>query len=585
MKFFKIALATVVGQIFFVLLLIILFVGLGIIFSPSTDKNKVKPGTILKISLSGQIVERAGEDPLEELGLSDLPGIEKKMGLIEILAALKKASQDPNIAGVFVDAGSVSGSLTVVDEVRTALAEFKTSDKFVVAYGQLVGEAGFYLASQANEFYLNPMGMIEFNGLSAEVMFLKKTMEKLGIKPVIFRVGSFKSAVEPFIREDMSRENDLQYRAFLGSMYDYMLDNIAKSRNLSFSQVKKIAAQTIVGTPQSFVEQGLADGLLYYGQFLEKLKEKVGVEELKDLKIISLSKYIAQTDLSPKYAKDKIGVLICEGDIVDLGTEGIVGEATARELRKLRLDDKVKAVVLRVNSPGGSVMASDVIWQEVVETQKVKPVVASMSSLAASGGYYISMACDKIVAHPLTLTGSIGIFGVWFDASELLNNKLGITFDTVNTSPYADFGTFSRPMKAAEREFMQRWIEDGYASFLTKAAQGRKTDTATIGRHAQGRVWTGLQALELGLADTLGNLQDAINIAASLAGVEEYQVNYLPKTKSFIEEMLGKNKEEQIRNAQLRKELGELYPLYESYRQIAQKRGVLARLPFDINIK
>jgi protease-4 len=585
MKFFKIVFATVVGQIFIFTILLLTLIVIGVIFSPSSPKSQIKPNTVLKIALSSEVVERAGEDPLQELGLNEFPGMDKKMGLLEMLAAVQKASTDANISGIFIDAGAISGSLSIIDELRNAILDFKKSGKFVWAYGQVVSESGFYLASAADEFYLNPMGMVEFNGLSAEVVFFKKAMEKLGVKPMIFRVGSFKSAIEPFIREDMSPENDKQYRAFLGSMYEYMLQNISISRNLSIESLRNISNQTILGMPTEFVEKGLADGTLYYGEFLQKLSEKVGSEDEQKTPIISLSNYIDQSDLGQNYAKDKIGVVICEGEISDFGTDGIVGEPTAKLIRKFRLDDKIKAVVLRVNSPGGSVIASDVIWQEVVETQKVKPIIASMSSVAASGGYYISMACDKIVAQPLTLTGSIGIFGLWFDATELLNNKLGITFDTVNTNSFADFGSLTRPMKAKERQFLQNWIENGYASFLSKAAQGRKTDTATIGRHAQGRVWSGKQALELGLIDTLGNLQTAVQMAAKMANLDQYQLVFVPKTKSFFETLFNKENEAKILETKIKQELGELYPHYRTYRTLLEKRGALARLPFDISIK
>ncbi len=590
MKFFKIVWATVVGQILLIVILVFVFILLALIGTLSGgNEETVKPNSVLKISLPGDIVERVGEDPLEELGLSDLPGMEKKMGLLEILQAINTAAQDESIRGIYIDAGNISGSLTMIDEIRSAISEFKKSGKFVVAYGQTVNEAGFYMATVADEFYLNPLGMVEFNGLSADIMFFKKAMEKIGIKPIVFRVGSFKSAVEPFTREDMSPENDLQYRSFLNSLYDYMLQNIAVSRNLPFSDVKRISTNMEITSPQDAIRLGFATGEAYYGDVLDTLKSKIGVKRTKELKFITLSKYIQKINPEEKSSKNKIAVIICEGEILDAPIStgnAIVGEVTAKEIRKARLDDDIKAIVLRVNSPGGSIFASDVIWKEVQKAKAVKPIVASMSSLAASGGYYISMGCDKIIAHPMTLTGSIGIFGLWFDPTELLNNKLGITFDTVNTGKYSDFMNITRPIKKFEQEFMQKWIEEGYRNFIAKAAQGRQMDTSKIMFYAQGRVWSGQQAVEIGLVDSLGTLNDAIQIAASLAGIgDDFKVRYYPKAKTLLDNLLNKEDQAAVKEARIKAELGEWYWIYQNYRSIAQKQGIMARLPFEFKIR
>lgn len=430
------------------------------------------------------------------------------------------------------------------------------------------------------------MGGLEFNGLSSEILFFKGMLEKLEIEPVIFRVGEFKSAVEPFILDQMSDANRLQTESFLGDMNDYMIRQIAESRSLTFDTLKKANDQMLVREPQDAADLGLVDGIWYDDQVKDLLREKLGLEADAEITTINISGINKTAKTKNLTASNRIAVIVAEGEIVSGKVEGTISsEIFAQEIKKARMDDDIKAIVLRVNSPGGSVLASEVIWREMNEAKKVKPVIASMSSLAASGGYYISTPADTIVAQPNTITGSIGIFGMWFNAEGLLNNKLGITTDVAKTGEFSDFMNPTRQLSEVEKNIIQKQIEDGYDTFITRVADGRKMSKEAVMEVASGRVWSGRQAKENGLVDILGGLDDAIQIAANKADVgEDYRVLYYPKQKTILEQImteLGTDIEARYMNYRF----GNSYRLLEKIENIQQMKGINARLPFDIKVK
>lgn len=586
-QFFKIVFATIVGQIllFFIgmFFLIAIAASLG-----SSDKEgvSVDENSVLRMSFGGEIKERTGDNPFEDL---DIPGFDNAstIGLKEVLATIEYAKNDPNIKGIYLDFGTVSGGFASLQEIRDALVDFKKSKKFIIAYNSICTEGAYYLTSVADEIHLNPEGMIEFNGLSTEIMFLKGTMEKLEVKPEIFKVGDFKSAVEPLFLDKMSDANRQQTTSFLNSIYNYYLQNVATSRGIEMSRLKLISDSMLVRNAADALNYGLVTNLSYYDEVEKALKNKLKIGESTKIKFVNYSKYKNNVKVEEGSSKNKIAVIYAEGDIVDgKGEDGqIGGESLSATIRKARLDDKVKAVVLRVNSPGGSALASDIIWREIVLTKEVKPVIASMSDVAASGGYYISMACDTIVAQPNTITGSIGVFGVMFNLENMLKNKLGITTDRVTTGTFSDAGSMNRTMTDFERRIIQGEVEKVYDVFTSKAAKGRNMTQDELKKYASGRVWSGTEAKEVGLVDVLGNIEDAIAIAAKKANLgKDYKIKAMPGEKKFIDQLMNKG-EEGVETYFAKKHLGDLYPYTQALKKLQQMEGIQARLPFDVTIR
>jgi len=562
-----------------------LFIFIGIISISSAEKTiSISDNSVLRLKLSGQIVEREIDDPFADIGF---PGSgSKNMGLKELKEAIRHAKTDDKIKGIFLEPKFFMAGMATLGELRKELADFKSSGKFIVSYAEYYTERAYYLASVADELFITPgYGMLEFNGLSAEYTFFTGLFEKVGIEPQIFRVGDYKSAVEPLIRKDLSEENKEQISAYVNSIYDHLLKEIAESRALELEEVRKISYSMLARNTEDAVELGLIDGEKYYNEFLNILKEKLTLEEDEDVSMVSYRKY-NKSYTAAKFSKDRIAVIIGEGSIITGKAENqMIGSDNYGELIKnVRENDRVKAVVIRINSGGGSPLASDIIWKEIKLTSEKKPVVASIADVAASGGYYIVMACDKVYALPTSITGSIGIFGVLFNAEELLEDKLGITFDNISTGEYSDMYTMTRPLTSFEKEIIQKDVEKGYEIFTTKAADDRNMPIEDLLEVASGRVYSGHEALDNGLIDEFGTLEDAIKSAAELAELDEYRVSYYPRQKTFFEQILADLGNE-IQARYMKIKLGELYPYLEQIQELNTLKGIQARMPYDIQIK
>lgn len=587
-SFFKYVLATVTGIVIsFILLFVVGLIVIGaLVSSMRADKETtVAANSLLLIDLKHEITERTIPNPFEEL---DLPGVVsvKSFGLNDILKRIAGAKEDERIKGICLDLASVSASFATLQEIRDALLDFKDSGKFIVAYSEGYTQRAYYLASTADRVYVNPEGMIDFRGLASQTAFLKGTLDKLGIEAQVVKVGTFKSAVEPFILDRMSDANREQVSSFLGSIYNHFIAQIGKSRGITPDSLQTIADGYLVRTADDAVAYGLADGKRYKDEFLAELKDSLDVDQEKDLNVVSILKYKPAAKSTGASFRERIAVVYAVGNIVPgEGSDDMIGsERISRELRKVRRDDKVKAVVFRVNSPGGSALASDVIWREVDLLRQEKPIIVSMGDVAASGGYYIAAAADSIFAEPNTITGSIGVFGVIPNMQELYNDKLGITFDEVKTGKYADFlANVDRPLTADERQILQMQVNQIYDTFLQRVADGRRLTKEQVDSIGQGRVWSGEQALEHGLVDRLGSIDDAIAAAAGKAGLEGYRLVTYPAIKSPFESLLG-GSADRISTWFSKRELGEHYRYYEQMKDALQLRGIQARLPFTIEI-
>jgi protease-4 len=588
LQFLKYVLATIIGLFVFSVLLLFILIGIGSAAS-SEEPVAIENNSVLKLHFDEPIVERAKADPLADLEIPFGP-TPSGIGLVQVKRAIANAKLDPNIKGIylemsmFLDAGYAS-----LEEIRNALLDFRQSKKFVYAYGEVFSEKAYYLASAADRVYLNPDGALELNGLSSQVPFFKGTFEKLDIKPEIFRVGEFKSAVEPFFLDEMSKASELQTLSYLSSINDHSFGAIAKSRGLQVADLKRLADSLLVRQPEDALKYKLVTHVSYYDQVADDMRKLLKVDKAEEINFVGLSKY----SKAEKYVKEgdynnRVAVIVASGEIRSgEGSDEVIGsDKISKTIREARLDRKVKAIVLRINSPGGSKLASDVMWREVMLARKVKPVIASMSDVAASGGYYMAMSCDTIVAHPNTITGSIGIFGVLFNVQDFLKNKLGVTVDGVKTNAYADLGMPTRPLTNFERQVIQQEVNKGYDDFVKKAAQGRDMTEEQLRSIASGRVWSGAEGKANGLVDVLGGLDDAIRIAARAAQLKDgdYRVKYMPEEQSFTEELLDRlngDQEERI----LESQFGILTPYVKQIRNLQYMQGIQARLPYDIEIR
>lgn len=582
MNFFKTFLASFLALLVFTgvsfVLMIILLFALG-----SEEKVVITSNSVLQLKLDAQITEQEIDDPFSGMPIFG-SGIQK-IGLLNLKETIRHAKTDPKIKGIFLNVSYPMAGFSTIEEIRTSLLDFRESGKWVVAYADVMSEPAYYLASAADKVYLNPEGEVEFNGLTVEIAFFKKLFDKLEIKPEIFRVGDFKSAVEPFMLEKMSNENRLQLSELLNSIYDHVLVKVAEARNIPMERLRALSDNMTVRNATLAVEHGLVDDLMYYDEVLDELRGRLELEESSRIKFVARKKY-SKSIQAKQSGANEVAVIVADGTIMPgKSSEGIIGgETIAEEIRKARLNKKVKAIVLRVNSPGGAFQASDMMWREVKLATEVKPVIASMSDYAASGGYYLAMAADTIVAQPHTITGSIGIFSVLFDASGFLGNKLGITFDEVNTGKYGELVTISRPLTQAEKDVWQNRTEEIYETFTGKAAEGRAMSQDELKKVASGRVWSGSQAKDRGLVDILGGYSDAISIAAQAAGLDEYTVKQYPVQKPFFEQFMGQLTENAKTKA-LKEELGEHYYLYQQGLKLKELHGVQARMPFQLTIQ
>lgn len=582
MQFLKYVLATIVGLLLFWIITILFFFTIGSLFGGS-DEVKVKENSVLHIDFNKQIVENASEDDPFSAFLDN--GI-SQMGLVSIKETLKNAALDPNIKGIYMRTEYPMAGMATLEEIHAALKEFKESGKFIISYGEVMTEPALYLSSVADEIVINEAGALEFNGLSAELTFFKGMFDKVGLEPVIFRVGKYKSFIEPYTLTKMSEENKEQVSSYLNDISSHFYGQIAANRGLAKERVDEILNMPVLHTPEDAQKYGLITKVGYKDAAESLVKEKLGIKDDKSVTYISFGKY----QKAKKYAEkgdrnSRIAVIIGQGSIVSGESDGttIASDSWIKELDKAVEDKKVKAIVLRINSGGGSALASDIMWHEIEKAKKKKPVIASMGDYAASGGYYMAMGCDTIVANPSTVTGSIGIFGLLFNTEKLMNDKLGITFDGVKTHAYADVPKITSSMSTLEKQMIQNTVEKGYDTFTQKAAQGRNMSVEKLRELAGGRVWTGSQAKENGLVDVLGSLEDAIEIAATKAGVENYRVMYYPRAKSQFEIIMDRLEN----SAQVRFEdyFGTLAPEMKKIKQVLELDKLQAAMPYAIQIQ
>ncbi len=585
-SFFKYLLATMLGIILSsILMFVIIIGGIGAMISSQDQVVQVKPHSLLHVKLSQPIMDRSNNNPMENIDFTTLRPI-TQLGLNDILKNLDKAKHDPNIEGIYLDLTFIPAGIATIEEIRNALIDFKESGKFILAYADTYTQTTYYIASVANKIYLNPEGLLTFVGLRSETMFFKEALAKLGVEPQIIRHGKFKSAVEPLMYNKMSKENREQVMTFMGSIWDQILNGISNERQISISSLNELADNLTLKNAKAAVDNGLIDGLKYKDEVLNELAELTGKTNNDDIESVSLSKYKSVPNKKRKaFSKNKIAVIYASGSVImGEGAEGTIGsDRISKAIRKARKDSSIKAIVFRVNSGGGSALASEVIWREVKLAQEVKPVIASLGDVAASGGYYIVAPAQKIIASPNTITGSIGVFGVLFNGKNLLNNKLGIHVDVVKTNKFSDMGTFSRRLTAQEREIIQGSVEGIYKTFTTHVAEGRNMTVEEVDAIGQGRVWSGTNAIDIGLIDGIGGLEDAIKLAAEAANLDNYKTVNLPTLKEPIVQLL-EDLQGNVRVSILKKELGSEYKYYKALKNVISQEGIQARIPYEIEI-
>lgn len=581
--FFKSLLASILGCFIVLgLFFFMFFVFLAAMSLSSSEKFNLKDNTVLNLRLEGALSERVETNPLMELFSQ---GEEAQLGLDDILSSIKKAKENDKIKGIYIHVGAFSASSASIKEIRDELVDFKTSKKFVIAYGDVYTQGCYYLSTVADKVVLNPQGHLDLHGISASPTFYKGLLEKIGVEMQIFKVGTYKSAVEPFMLDKMSDANRAQVTAYINDIWSTILTEVSASRNVSVERLNQITDTMPLLTEQKFlVENKLVDTLMYETDVRRYIKTLVDIKESDDLNLASIKNMTSVSFVKPSKSDNVIAVLYAEGSITDGGgREGITNRRYVREIEKLKNNDDVKAVVFRVNSPGGSAYASEQIWKAISDLKEKKPVVVSMGDLAASGGYYISCNATRIFAQPNTLTGSIGIFGM-FPNVEGLTKKVGLTFDNVKTNKHADFGDITRPMRDDEKVILQNYIERGYDLFLTRCADGRKIPKDSLNLIAQGRVWTGNQALKLGLVDEIGGLNNAIAAAAKLAKLDDYALGSFPRKMDFFESLFTNQKEELTTRA-MKEYLGSDYLLIKTMKEIKEQSFMQARLPYDFDVK
>lgn len=563
----------------FLLFFIVAGVISAIISSAGKKEVHIAGKSILHIRLEEPLRDRSPSNPFESFDFMKFRS-KRQPGVTEITESIDRAARDKNIVALYIDAPFVSGTPAMVEEIRNALLRFRKSGKPVYAYADTYTQGGYYLASCADSVFVNPQGEIILHGIASQLLFFKGTLAKLEVEPEVIRHGKYKSAIEPFINEKMSPENREQIAGFVDPIWQQMVHGIAGARKMADAEVLNIADSLKVRDGQSALKLGLVDATLYYDEFIARLNRLTGTEADKKPELVTLNDYEHSGGGKEKkaFTRDRIAIVFAEGEIVDgKGDDNSVGSVpVSAAIRDARNDENVKAIVLRVNSPGGSALASEVIWREIMMAKKTKPVVVSMGGLAASGGYYISCGADKIVAQHNTLTGSIGVFGLMFNAQDMLKNKLGITSDTYKTNTYADMGTPTRPLTESEKQILQQEVDDIYNVFTLRVAEGRKMPQAKVDSIGQGRVWAGQNALQLGLVDTLGGLNDAVKIAAKMAGIDNYRLRELPERKEGFQALMEEFTT-QTKSAYLRETLGEEYKYVQAADAIRQLKGMQMR--------
>jgi protease-4 len=595
-QFLKFMFASMFGVFLSVLLVSLIFAGIiGSMISASQESSEpfIADKTILHIKLETPIQDRPGNNPFQNIDFSSFEN-RSPLGLKNIIDNIEKAATNEKIKGIFLDIGWLQANLATTEELRNALVEFKSSGKFIISYSENYGQNEYYLCSVADEIYLNPAGEMTFKGLAANLMFFKDALDRLDIEMQVIRHGKFKSAIEPFIRNDMSPENEKQYKELIQGIWDNQVQNIAKSRSLDVAKLNKIADSLAVRTAKDAKTYGFVEDLLYEDEVYKRLKALVEIEEDDDLEFVKLKKFnktklpleIAKTGREKWNSKNKIALVFAEGEIVSGESKNeMMGSTTiANAIKKARKDEDVKAIVLRVNSPGGSALASDVMWREVVLAKETKPVIVSMGDVAASGGYYISCAADQIYAESSTITGSIGVFGLIPNMQGFLENKIGVHTDHVNTNAFSDGLNALRPMSQVERNAIQEMIEDIYDDFTSKVAEGRGMTQAEVDSIGQGRVWNGISAKRIGLVDEIGGLDQAIIAAADLADLEDYKIQELPERKDPFQKLISEFAAEAKINI-LGREIGQAEKYYSNMKSVLNRKGIYTRMPVDIIIE
>ena len=557
----------------------------GIAAFAGSSQVSVEPGSVLKIDLAESIVDQPVVDPLAGFDPMSMD-VQKSVSNMEVMHAIEIAAQDENIKGIYINiTGSGSASASMLEEVRSYLKRFKESEKFIIAYGETYTQGGYYLASVADSIYLNPAGEMEWRGLAAQVMFYKGLLDKLGVEPQVFRHGTFKAAIEPYILNKMSPANRTQMETYINSVWGTLVEDIAESRNLSIDSLNIYANELSAMLAEDALDKRMIDALKYEDEVEDVMREKLELDADEDIPFVSLGDYIAAKPYTPKYSENKIEVIYAEGQIVQgPSAKGTLGSATlAEQLAEARMDEEVKAVVLRVNSPGGSALASEVMWREMELLRQQKPVIVSMGDYAASGGYYISAPADAIVADATTLTGSIGVFGMMFNAEKALQNKLGVTIDVAKTNASADMGGMFRGVTSSERAQIMKGIEQVYTTFVNHVADGRNMTFDSVDAIGQGRVWTGADGKRIGLVDQIGGRHEAIAIAADKAEcIDDFMVRESMGEQTPFAALLS-SLQMHISERKMRKEMGVFYEDYCKLRAMMDNQGVQAlALPIKI---
>lgn len=597
-QFFKFMFASMLGTFITIMLasilsMVIFFAMLSSVIDGSVEstagkKVKIEDNSVLHLTLNKPIKDRTSDNPFENFDFGSMES-QNGLGLDKILASIKKAKTDDKIKGIYLDLTTIPAGMATLEEIRAALVDFKKSKKWIISYAELYTQSSYYIASVADKICVNPAGIVEHRGLSSELMFFKNALEKLDVDMQIIRHGKFKSAVEPYMLEKMSDANREQYQLLLNTAWTSLMEDVSESRNISMEKLNALADGMVIQDAKIAKAEGLVDEVYFKDEVLSLLRKKLKLEENEDITSVKLSKYAknlkSKKGKKESKSKNQIAVIYASGGIQSgKNKPDVMGSETiSKAIREARLDENVKAIVLRVNSPGGSALASDVMWREVVLAKKAKPVVVSMGNVAASGGYYISCAADKIVADEKTITGSIGVFGVIPNAQGLMNNKLGITFDRVKTNKHSDLMSVFKPLTAQERDIIQLGVEKIYDDFITKVAEGRGMTKEQVDSIGQGRVWTGKDALEIGLVDEIGGLDDAIAIAQKMAKMDDYTISNYPKRKDPFEELL-EELELDIETKILTKFLGSEHKYYKKLESLKMQTGVMARMPFDIEM-
>lgn len=577
--FFKIFFASLLALIVFFFIGFFIMIALAGSLSQK-EKEEIESKTVLMLDLSQHFNEQEQEDPI-----SEVLGDEEAPGLYDVVRIIRHAKEDKNISGIYINANGNGNGFAASDELRNALLDFKTSKKFVIAHGDLISQNAYFVASVADKVYANPVGVVDWSGFSSELFFIKGTLEKLNIEPQIFYAGKFKSATEPLRAEKMTPENKEQTIEWLGDLYQYFLVRTGEARKIDTATLHNMANTGAIQQPQDALQHKLVDGLKYDDQIKDEMKKNLGLGKYDKLNMVSINTYGDAVNFVAT-GSGRIAVIYAEGNIVDGegAKDAIGGDRFRKIIRRVRLDKSIKAIVLRVNSGGGSALASENIWRELSLAKGNKPIVVSFGDVAASGGYYIGCGADSIFASRNTITGSIGVFGIIPNMQGFFKDKMGVTFDVVKTAPFADAGAVYRPLTEQEKVFIQRGVDQIYLQFKQRVAQGRKKNMAYVDSIAQGRVWSGDDAVRLGLVDKIGGLQDAINCAARLAKLDDYRLREYPQKENWLNSFLNKNK--QTPQAMIRQEVGEEnFRIYRQLQQVQQMVGtVQARIPYDFLI-